>query len=175
MSEPTRTIQMKLAKASAADETAVLNLIGILGDVFESSSFSWPPFPRLPDGNFSESDPDHFDEDNPHHIRVLYDRLKAVIDPAPGAMNRVVFGYTTLANPANAIIDPDLDYLAPHPSIVRLEPGDSFQMAAAAKDLFDALKLFMDQYDGDSPDRANRPEIIAARAAIAKATNHQPS
>jgi hypothetical protein len=32
-----------------------------------------------------------------------------------------------------------------------------------------ALKMFMAQYDGPGSDRANRPEIIAGRAAIAQA------
>lgn len=40
---------------------------------------------------------------------------------------------------------------------------------AAARDLLEALRLFMEQYDGTGSERRNRPEIIAARAAIAKA------
>jgi hypothetical protein len=44
------------------------------------------------------------------------------------------------------------------------------RLIAAAPDLLTALRMFMAQYDGDGPERALRPEIIAARAAIAKAT-----
>lgn len=47
------------------------------------------------------------------------------------------------------------------------------KLIAAAPDLLHALNLFMLQYDGDCRDRSNRPEIIAARAAIAKATTPQ--
>ena len=59
------------------------------------------------------------------------------------------------------------------------EAAQAAAKAAAAKlvsdagqDLLTALLLFMEQYDGDCPDRSKRPEIIAARAAIAKATQH---
>jgi len=42
------------------------------------------------------------------------------------------------------------------------------RLMAAAPALLEALKLFMNQYDGLG--RENRPEIAAARAAIANAT-----
>lgn len=46
----------------------------------------------------------------------------------------------------------------------------NLQLMSAAPDLLKALRLFMVQYD--MPDRGNRPEIAAARAAIAKATKN---
>lgn len=46
-------------------------------------------------------------------------------------------------------------------------------LLAAAPDLLAALIMFLDEYanglNGDDPDRNARPEVIAARAAIAKA------
>lgn len=39
----------------------------------------------------------------------------------------------------------------------------------ALPDVVDALRMFMEQYDGSGDERRNRPEIIAARAALAKA------
>lgn len=43
------------------------------------------------------------------------------------------------------------------------------RLIAAAPDLLAALKLFVTQYEGGA-DRECRPEMAAARAAIAKAT-----
>ena len=43
-------------------------------------------------------------------------------------------------------------------------------LISAAPDLLKAVMLFIEQYDGPDQDRRRRPENIAARAAIAKAT-----
>ncbi len=52
------------------------------------------------------------------------------------------------------------------------EADANARLIAAAPELLAALKLFMEQYDiaGDEG-RGSRPEIAAARAAIAKATD----
>jgi hypothetical protein len=42
-------------------------------------------------------------------------------------------------------------------------------LIAAIPDMYRALELFLAQYDGDGEERRSRPEIVAARAAIAKA------
>lgn len=50
------------------------------------------------------------------------------------------------------------------------------RLIAAAPDLLAALEMFVDQYQGSGQDeRELRPEMIAARAAIAKAKGDQPS
>ncbi|MEM5460216.1 hypothetical protein VSR69_36030 [Paraburkholderia phytofirmans] len=61
--------------------------------------------------------PDIFDEDDPEHLRVFYDRIKECLDSTPGGMFRVVWGFSIIMS--NDMVDPDLDYLAFHPRIVQ--------------------------------------------------------
>lgn len=108
---------MRMAKATPEDLEEAILLNGMLSDVFEIEQF-----PRGLDGEFSESDPDWFDEDDREHLRELFDRLKKVYRRRPGGMNRVIWGMDCLMNEANRLVDPDKDYLAPHPAIRWVEP-----------------------------------------------------
>ena len=47
-------------------------------------------------------------------------------------------------------------------------------LITAAPDMLEALRMLMDEYETPGPVRENRREIIAARAAIAKATTITP-
>ena len=103
---------MKMAKATKNDINAAMLLLGMMNDVFEIDQY-----PRGLDGEFSEDDPDYFDEDNDDHLRAFYRRLREVFRQQPGGMNRVIFGMEVLLNPKNRIVDPDQDVLAFHPLI----------------------------------------------------------
>ncbi len=107
-----KEIGLRMAKATPEDLEAAILLNGMLSDVFEDDQF-----PRGLDGEFSESDPDYFDEDDGDHLRALYRRLREVYRRRPGGMNRVIWGMDTIMNPANRIVDPDKDHLVPHPAI----------------------------------------------------------
>lgn len=74
-------------------------------------------FPRGLDGEFEESGPDYFDENSFEHLREFYDRLRTVYRSRPGGMTRVVWGMEVLLSPANRLVDPGKDFLAPHPAI----------------------------------------------------------
>ena len=115
----TQTISLKMARATPEDENTVNIIHGMLDDVFGGSQFAPAGFPRGTDGEFDENDPQFFDCDNKEHLNILFNRLQAVIEPNPGAMLRVAFGYNTLAHPENALIDPDADTLQWHPRFHR--------------------------------------------------------
>lgn len=110
--EPLKEIGLKMAKASEADMDAAMLINGMMSDVFEDDQY-----PRGLDGEFDEEGPVWFDEDDPQHLRELYDRLREVYRRRPGGMNRVIFGMCTIMNPENRLVDPDKDYLAPHPAL----------------------------------------------------------
>lgn len=107
-----KEIGMRMAKATPEDLDAAILLNGMLSDVCDDDQF-----PRGLDGEFSESDPNYFDEDDSDHLRALYRRLREVYRRSPGGMNRVIWGMDCLMNPENRLVDPDKDHLAPHPAI----------------------------------------------------------
>lgn len=108
-----RTITMKMAKASEADQDASMIILGILEDVAQGH------FPRGIDGEFNESDPEFFDADDEKHLRVFHDRVTTLMNQAPGGLSRVVFGFCgVLASDVNEIIDPDSDVLSWHPKLI---------------------------------------------------------
>lgn len=110
MSTPQTTttkVTMKMAKASSNDIEQTLSLCGLL------ESISKGYYPSTADSEADE--PTFFDEDDPEHLRVFYDRVKACLDTAPGGVFRVAFGFSTLMS--NNVVDPDLDHLELHPRI----------------------------------------------------------
>lgn len=156
------TITMKLAKATAADESAMILLTGILSDVFEVRPHEGPQYPRGLDGAHEDDAPHHFDPDNNEHLRALYDRLAAVIGPHIGAMNRILFGYTSLTHPDNQLVDPELDTLAFHPRLVSAE----IDKRAIAREAF--LLGFMitrGKFNAETPAEGNAENLSAPAAA----------
>ncbi|MFM0351253.1 hypothetical protein [Paraburkholderia sp. RL17-347-BIC-D] len=103
-------VQMKMAKASKQDIDAAVELVGVLGDIDKGYH---PATPNAEDAD----EPTFFDEDDPEHLRVFYDRMKECLDSALGGMFRVVWGFSMIMS--NDMVDPDLDYLAFHPRIVQ--------------------------------------------------------
>lgn len=102
-------MHMRMAKASDKEIEQAIILAGVLDDVDRDQ------YPRGVDGEFNENDPDYFDEDDREHLKVFLDRMKEL----SGGLFRVVFGFATLMNPANELVDPDLDHLALHPRLIK--------------------------------------------------------
>lgn len=101
----TTTHHVKMAKASRADLDAAF----ALHRAFEYLlSYGYEP---------AESEDDEreqrFDIDDHESCRRVLDRLLAIA--RRGSLMRVVMGLDVLLDPRNEIVDPDLDYLAPHP------------------------------------------------------------
>ena len=105
---------MKMAKATERDIDAAGKALALLNTV--SSGY-------YPAREGEEDAPLMFDEDDPEHLRRLWDELKATLDAAPGWQGRVIGGmcYVILYD-ANQIVDPDADTLELHPSLRRGEP-----------------------------------------------------
>lgn len=102
---------MRMAKATQRDCDCATLVIGMIGDI-ESGSF-----PRKPDGNFDESDPDCFDPYDGDDCKVFVERLLRVVGKREhgGSLNRVVFGMITTLG--NDVFDPAKDYLDWHPDL----------------------------------------------------------
>lgn len=119
---------MQMAKATERDLKASLDLAGVLEDIEEGH------YPRNPAKAVSENgeEPTFFDQDDPKHLRALFDRLKFCLDASPGGLFRVAFGMSTVLDPSNEIVDPNVDHLALHPRI---------EAALATKQQVDASNL----------------------------------
>lgn len=102
---------MQMAKADEKDMEAMANLAALLNNVDRGS------YPPGIDGEFSDDDPEDFDEDDPEHLKAFYDRVMGIVNGAPGAVNRVVLGFHTVMH--NNVVDPDKDYLSLHPDIIK--------------------------------------------------------
>lgn len=102
---------MKMAKASERDIDAAGKALALLDTV--SSGY-------YPAREGEDDAPLMFDEDDPEHLRRLWDELKATLDAAPGWQGRVIGGmcYVILYD-KNQIVDPDADTLEPHPTLTR--------------------------------------------------------
>ncbi|BCF88722.1 hypothetical protein [Paraburkholderia largidicola] len=119
----TTKVTMKMAKVSSNDIEQTLSLCGLL------ESISKGYYPSTADSEADE--PTFFDEDDPEHLRVFYDRVKAYLDTAPGGVFRVAFGFSILMS--NNVVDPDLDHLELHPRIkAALEKADATQLVYPA-------------------------------------------
>ena len=117
---------MQMAKASEKDLSAALDLCGVLEDI--DRGYFPRPVPADENQPYTFS---FFDEDNPEHLRALYDRIKACLEASSGGgMFRVMFGMTVVLDPKNAIVDPESDFLKLHP---RLEAALAAQESAVAQ------------------------------------------
>jgi len=98
---------MKMAVARPEEIEKAMVIAGILEDVDSNT------FPRTAKGEWEESDPDHFDEDDLGHLQTFHERLMEC-----GGLWRVALGYAVLTDPKNRIIDPDKSYLELHPRLL---------------------------------------------------------
>jgi hypothetical protein len=98
---------MKMAKPSDNDIDAAGDAMSVLSDVSSG---------HYPHRDDDECSANHFDEDNPAHIRRFYDLINATLDKSPGWPGRVIGGmcYVILYD-KNEIVDPDADVLELHP------------------------------------------------------------
>lgn len=107
MSE-SKTIGVRMAKASAQDLDAAFALAGIL------ESLGRGYYPAAGEAECQDV-PTHFDSDNMEHLQHLHEKLLDI--ERNGSLFRVAGGLATLLSEANAIIDPDDDCIALHPRI----------------------------------------------------------
>jgi hypothetical protein len=110
---------MKMAKATERDIDAAGKALALLNTV--SSGY-------YPAREGEEDAPLMFDEDDPEHLRRLWDELKATLDAAPGWQGRVIGGmcYVILYT-KNQIVDPDADTLELHPQWVKRDSTSDVQ------------------------------------------------
>lgn len=101
-----KTIGLKMAKASDNDLDMAMSLAGAL-DALESNFF--------PITDDSEEDDEYFDCDSGEDCKRAIELLINI--NGRGSLMRVVMGMATLLNPANNLVDPDLDHLEAHPAI----------------------------------------------------------
>lgn len=99
---------MKMAKATAKDLDAAIDLASVIENVCQG----YYPSNADPD----DDDPTFFDPDDQAHLKAFYDRVMAIVEPAPGGLHRVSGGMHTILH--NNIVDPDDDVLGLHPRLV---------------------------------------------------------
>lgn len=117
---------MKMARAKASDIEAALEIAGILDEMDGGY------YPRRADGKHHDEDPTFFDENDPKHLRALYDALKA--QTKKGGLFRVVFGMSVLLDERNEIVDTACDNLQLHPRLrAALDDAKRFQHVLARR------------------------------------------
>lgn len=102
-------VGMTMARASDKEIKQAIILAGVIEDVERGD------YPRRIDGEYKEGDPEHFDEDDIEHWRALGERLSQL----SRGLFRVTFGFSTLMNPANELVDLDMDSLTLHPRLIK--------------------------------------------------------
>lgn len=100
-----KTIGMTMAKATQEEAAAACDVAQMIENLHKGY------FPTTADT--VDTDPAFFDEDNPEHLRTLYDRLMATTKDHPGGLFRVAFGYGVILS--NDLLDPSVDHLALNP------------------------------------------------------------
>ena len=131
MSEEMKAIQFRQARATDGDLAAATIMAGMLEDVTSEQ------YPRNVDGEWRAGEPEYFDEEEAAHVQEFFRRITLLIMRNPGMLGRVVHGMCVLCDPRNELIDPEKDYLAPHPSTLK-------PMYAIAE-LVGGLKLALDE------------------------------
>lgn len=99
---------MRMAKASDKEIEQAITLAGVIEDA-ESGQY-----PRTIEGEYNEDDPDYFDEDDIDHLKAFFERVTGL----SRGLFRVTFGFSTLMNSQNELVDPGLDHLAMHPRLI---------------------------------------------------------
>lgn len=98
---------MKMAKPTSRDIDAAGTLMQVLNDL----SSGYYPF-------YEKDAPNYFDQDDPQHLRRLYDGLDELLERAPGFQNRVIGGMCfVICWDRNGILDPSDDCLELHPDL----------------------------------------------------------
>lgn len=110
MSEETKEVGFRQARATKADLDAAMILLGIIDDVDDGN------FPRNCEGKFDGGEPEYFEEDDDAHLRAFHRRVMMLVRRHPAAVQRVIYGMAVLCDPRNEIVDQEKDYLHPHPS-----------------------------------------------------------
>lgn len=103
---------MKMAKASEADLSMALDLIGVLDDIERGT------FPYL----FSDQDSENtewIDTDNPEQYDRLIDNLRSLLNR--GSIGRVIMGMAVVCDPDNECINPDANCIEHHPKRQQME------------------------------------------------------
>lgn len=106
------TVSMKMAKASDADMSALLDVVNVI----EAIAKGWMPELKAEE-DIDGPDDDLFDIDDPEHCRYVVDMLLRADER--GGLFRAAFGLTVLLHPKNELVDPDLDHIAKHPKIIK--------------------------------------------------------
>lgn len=109
MPTETKTISLRLAKATKEDFAAFDIIFGILDDIDSDR------FPRDVDGQFKTEDEDYFEIEDEAHCRTALRRMIAVMQKNPGALLRVAF--MAHAAMSNDVFDPAKDHLGWHPEL----------------------------------------------------------
>lgn len=99
---------MKMALASAEDMEAAYELCGLL------DSISRGYYPAADD---DENAPTWFEEDKFEHLQALFKHIEKLAESS-GGIHRVVGGFSTVANPANGLIDLTQDVIELHPRLI---------------------------------------------------------
>lgn len=105
---------MKMAKPTARDLDAGLELLGVLNAIDTRWDGPWPT--DGPD-DLNSLDED-FDSDVPEHLQALYNHLAKLLRKAPNFHGRVLGGMcAVICWDRNEILDPALDHLELHPDL----------------------------------------------------------
>lgn len=103
------TCTMKMALASKEDFEAAYDLLGLLDNIDRG---------YYPANDEEKDAPTFLDEDDPEHLRVVYDRLKEIIDRrGSGAFHRIIGGFSMVCSESNRVLDPASDVVELHPQI----------------------------------------------------------
>ena len=136
-----KTIGLKMAKASDNDLDMAMDLANAI-DTFESNFFP---------AKCDSGDDEFFDIDYPEHCQRAMEFLLEI--NGRGSLSRVVFGMATILNPANNLVDPELDHLEPHPAINKA--------IEQRNELLAALKSLNYAASKDSPNAKIVADILA--------------
>lgn len=102
---------MKVARATAEDVDALLNLMRVLTTAQDSQGF-----PCKPDGSYDYGeDCEWFDVEDKEHLRKFYDRVMGCFEGHPGGLLRTIGGYHLAMT--NDVFDPDAEFYEWHPSL----------------------------------------------------------
>lgn len=98
----TTNIGIRMAKPSAEDMAAANGLLSFLTIIDQ--------------GYFDLEGEEPYDAHRDDHVQRVGQRLLDFQESNPGTLFRIIHGMWVLLDPANEIVDPDLDYLEHHPS-----------------------------------------------------------